>query len=78
MGNAANFMVDSVLPGLVVLTDVGPWTLCRTITNDAERVVDRIYAKYGNVRIIYHNSEGERVELIHDNGRFIDYAEPTD
>ena len=44
----------------------------RTVTNNAENVVELLYESYnlGNRRLIYRDSLGEIDEIIHENGQF--------
>ena len=43
----------------------------RSVTNDAENVVEYLYSVYGNRRIFYIASEGILAELRHKNGNFV-------
>jgi hypothetical protein len=45
-----------------------------SITNDAERIAERLHRQYGNRRIVYRDTDGEWRELRHRNGVFIDFA----
>lgn len=50
----------------------------RSVTNSAEEVVTEIYRIYGDLRIIYRDSEGDIAELEHHEGiflGFLDYVE---
>lgn len=46
----------------------------RSVTNDAENVVDDIYLIYPGWKIIYRDSMGEWSELKHDNGLFLGFV----
>lgn len=70
--NSARYEVVRVTPGAVFLVDVGED--CRSVTNDAERVVSEIAAQYGAVRIFYRDSSGDWDELQHVEGRFSGFA----
>jgi hypothetical protein len=55
---------------VIVLQDLGPWDVYKTITNDAENVVSYLY-KSGMLapptkQIVYFDSDGEATELKHD------------
>lgn len=50
----------------------------RSITNSAEDVVAELYRMYGDIRIIYRDSQGDWAELEHHEGiflGFLDYVE---
>ena len=46
----------------------------RSVTNDAENVVEYLYSVYGNRRIFYIDSEGILDELKHKNGNFVGFG----
>jgi len=46
----------------------------RSVTNDAENVVEYLYNLYGNRRIFYIDSEGILDELRHNNGNFVGFG----
>jgi len=51
----------------VVLRDIGPWDMYRTITNDAENVVKQEHENgLGDRKLIYYDSDGDLTELAHD------------
>lgn len=47
----------------------------RTVTNSAEQVVEEIYRNYGDIRIIYRDTEGNWAELEHYNGIFLGFLD---
>jgi hypothetical protein len=59
------------------IQDVGPWDRHPTVTNDAEWVVADL-ARKGLLpegrRLFYLNSDGQRDELLHADGRFVGFA----
>ncbi len=61
----------------VTISDIGPHTLHKTVTNDAEYVVAKLkelgFIKAGR-RLFYYDSDGEKSELLHDGERFVGYA----
>ncbi|HET6373224.1 MAG TPA: hypothetical protein VFG76_07950 [Candidatus Polarisedimenticolia bacterium] len=61
----------------LVIKDVGPWDRHLTITNDAESVVKRL-ASDGHLpagrRLFYIDSEGEKDELVVQDGRFVRFG----
>jgi len=46
----------------------------RSVTNDAENVVEYLYGVYGNRRVFYIDSEGILDELRHKNGVFVGFG----
>ena len=46
----------------------------RSVTNDAENVVEYLYSVYGNRRILYIDSDGVLDELRHNNGNFVGFG----
>ena len=46
----------------------------RSVTNDAENVVEYLYSVYGNRRIFYIDSGGVLDELRHNNGNFVGFG----
>jgi len=47
----------------------------RSVTNDAERVVNDLVSRYGNKHITYKDTDGQWSELVHDNGKFVSFGE---
>jgi polysaccharide deacetylase 2 family uncharacterized protein YibQ len=46
----------------------------KSVTNDAENVVEYLYGVYGNRRIFYIDSEGILDELRHTKGEFVGFG----
>ena len=46
----------------------------KSVTNDAENVVEYLYNIYGNRRIFYIDSEGILDELRHTKGEFVGFG----
>ena len=46
----------------------------RSVTNDAENVVEYLYNVYGNRRVFYIDSEGVLDELRHNKGEFVGFG----
>lgn len=44
-----------------------------SITNDADAVVAQLYARYGKRRFLYQDTNGDWDELLHQDGKFIDF-----
>ena len=71
----ANYFVIIDHPKFLVLFDKGPWDQYKTITNAAEKVVIEVNAKYGlnGRRLFYYDSDHELTELVHKDGKFVDF-----
>lgn len=77
LGRKSGTLVSCVM----VLDRDGPWS----ITNDAERVCRELHAFYESrllnnrtFRIIYRDTCGEWSELLHQDGKFLGYADLDD
>ena len=46
----------------------------RSVTNDAENVVEYLYNLFGNRSIFYIDSDGVLDELRHNNGNFVGFG----
>jgi len=46
----------------------------KSVTNDAENVVQELNERHPGYRVIYKDSMGQWDELNHDNGKFIGYT----
>ena len=57
-------------PDYILLRDLGPWDLYRTITSDAENVVAKMLPYLGKRRLYYLDSHGETSELLVTDGKF--------
>ena len=61
----------------VTISDIGPHTTHKTITNDVEWVCGQLkelgFLKPGR-RLFYYDSAGELSELLHNGERFIGFA----
>jgi hypothetical protein len=53
----------------IVDLDVG-----KSITNDAENVVEQVAKEYPGHRIIYRDTQGQWDELVHNDGEFVGFA----
>ena len=72
----ANFTIEQETPEYIFIHDVGPWDQHRTITNDAEWVIETLakdHALEGR-RLFYRDSEGQIDELKHAAGRFAGFS----
>jgi hypothetical protein len=68
-----------VLTDFVLLYDLcdtiqGRELRAKSITNDAEAVVELTLSQHGNRRIFYQDTQGEWDELKHDGKKFVDFA----
>lgn len=58
---------------VLVIHDEGPWDEHVTVTNDAENVVEWLYANgklWPGRRLLYYDSLGALDEIVHQNGEF--------
>lgn len=65
----AKYDVKKKTQDVIYIVDVG-YKTGMSVTNDAEAVVADVYAKHGDLRIIYMDSQGHWDELVHDKGKF--------
>jgi len=67
-----NFTIEQEAPDNIFIRDIGPWDQHRTVTNDAEWVVETLAKDHalGDRRLFYLDSEGQIDELLHSAGRF--------
>lgn len=70
MGRSA-YSTDRVTKESIEITDLDGRV---SVTNDAENVVAELVRLYGNRRVFYIDSMGNRDELVHNNGVFTGYA----
>lgn len=56
------FIIDKCLPGAL------------SVTNDAENVVSDVLKIFGELRIVYRDSQGSWDELLHDGVKFTGFA----
>jgi hypothetical protein len=67
----ANFEILEDSDDRLLIQDVGPWHLHRSVTNDAEHVVALLAPQLEGRRLEYLDSAGDRDELLVDpTGRF--------
>ena len=60
----ANWDVVEDTPDRLTIRDLGSWHLYKTITNDAENVVNRLAPILKGRRLFYIDSDGDKDELI--------------
>lgn len=76
MKNHANYQIVEVTANIIFISDLDLGN--KSITNDAEHVVDVLLQIYGPKRkIVYRDTEGQWDELKHDGEKFIDFAPYT-
>jgi hypothetical protein len=63
----SSYYVDRITEDTVRIVDMDHG---KSVTNDAENVVEELYKQYGNRRFIYLDTMGRWDELAHDNGKF--------
>ena len=73
------FYSGQILKDYVLLYDLcdtiqGREILAKSITNDAEAVVELTLSQHGPRRILYQDTEGNWDELKHNGKRFVDFA----
>ena len=70
----AEFVAVAVEDDYIVVKDVGHLTGCKSVTNDAEAVVELIIKDFGddfnNRKIYYIDSDEQLDELVHDGEKF--------
>ena len=74
MAGYARYTIVEDAPGEpLVIRDIGPWHMHRTVTNDAEAVVSELVAE-GRLppgrRLHYYDSEGEIGRIVVVDGKF--------
>lgn len=73
----AQYRIAHETPDTIFIVDLDQG---KSITNDAEKVVERVVHDHGTVRIIYRDTMGRWDELVHEGGifkGFAPYAGPT-
>ncbi len=72
MKSRSDYNITDFEPGVsITIEDLdGPVS----VTNDAENVVRDLLMQYGNIRIFYYDTMGNRDELCHSNGKFTHFA----
>lgn len=58
----------------VTIQDLGPWDKYMTVTNAAAQVVEELREMLNGRRLFYIDSEGNRDEILHVNGKFHGFA----
>jgi len=68
-----NYMIVEDTDEFLCIEDIGPWNIYMTVTNAAEQVVEELAEQLGDRRLEYIDSEGQRDELIVENGEFVGF-----
>jgi len=71
---SSKFLILHDTPEYVYIVDTGENV--KSITNDAKAIVRFLYSKHqlGNRRLIYRDSSGQRDEILHEKGKFLDFS----
>jgi len=74
-------IVEDIKGKPLVIRDIGPWDEHRSVTNDAENVVQRLV--YGGFlppgrRLFYYDSIGDLDEILVEDGRFAGFKPGPD
>lgn len=69
---AAEFEIVQVLEEVIYIADLDRGG--RSVTNDAEAVVEELAAAHLARRIVYRDTAGRWDELRHEDGRFVGFA----
>lgn len=62
---------------ILVIRDMGPWSVFKSVTNDAENVVETLFEEGyldNSRRLWYYDSDGNLDELVHEDGKFKGFA----
>jgi len=70
----ARYDIVRKTPRALVIRDLGPWNRHKTITNDAEWVVETLEPIREGRRLIYVDSEGQIDELVVKDGKFAGFS----
>ncbi len=74
---AARYSIDKIFDDYVIITDTGH-SYTKSVTNDAEAVVQELLAEFGNRRFLYYDSDGDLGELVHNGKYFVTFGFPQD
>lgn len=74
MSRRANWTIVEDTDDVLCIRDIGPWNLYFTVTNDADNVVAELAPQLRGRRLEYIDSDGERDQLLVNDGRFVGFA----
>lgn len=66
----ARFRIEATYADRVVIRDVGPWDERKSVTNDAEAVVQALVPALGQRRLFYYDTDNVLDELVVLDGAF--------
>ena len=69
----AHYMIIEDTDEYLCIQDIGPWNIYMTVTNAAEQVVKELATQLGNRRLECIGSDGQRDELIVEDGEFVGF-----
>lgn len=72
--NRANYTILQETPKLILIQDIGPWDMFKTVTNAAEKVVEELLPVLGDRRLEYIDSQGERAVILVKDGKFAGFG----
>lgn len=73
--NRAVYEVVKVAPDCVWIEDCSrdSQLAVKSVTNDAEHVCEELFARYGQRRFLYRDTDGNWDELVHEAGKFTEF-----
>lgn len=71
---SANYEIVEDGSEVLLIRDLGPWDVFKTITNAAEQVVSELAERLNGRRLEYIDSEGRRDRLLVTDGKFSGFA----
>lgn len=71
--NRSRYELVESTPDRIVIRDIGPWDQFKTVTNDAENVVEDHASILHGRRLFYYDSDGDLVELLVTRGHFVGF-----
>lgn len=76
----ANYKILRDCPSFVLIQDMGPWNQHKSVTNDAESVVEELAPGLGDRKLFYIDSDGRTDRLLVKDGKFAGFKreEPRD
>ncbi len=69
----SNYIIHSETDNQILITDIGPWDVYLTVTNNAENVVNDLTDIQKQKQVFYNDSEGTISQLMIEDGKFIGY-----
>ena len=72
-----NYEIVEQTHDYILIRDIGPWNIHKTVTNDAENVVFQLVPSLKGRRLLYIDSDGEHGELLIKDGKFNGFSYTT-